>query len=330
VELHQTWASRRAWRVRARLLGLLALIALLLYPWTGGWILLLPLLSLLYPSKREEARALAEIDRKLGLVYRTALETPRKDPVYDRLWNEATQALKVAKLPPFPWWELTVALTIWLAAATTAPPIKPSGFLDNHLTFSEENEPAATRSKKDGVREKSNAGPTPAPDANTTADEQQLGSPNDESELGGKKTQPPSYDKPGEMSKDLNKKENVGRPDGQTKQGKRKQAESPLTSKPFNRGRALGKESSGDSPGGDEEISNTEETPGSLNLPSSKRDIPSLANLPPPDPHYLPNPWNSGSPPKEVQRAAERYIKNNPLPPGAAEAIKRYFELTGN
>ncbi|WP_456476953.1 hypothetical protein, partial [Oceanithermus sp.] len=89
MTLHRRWAARRAWRVRALLAALLALPAWLLAAWLGPWVVALALLPLAYPARRQEARALAEIDRELGLAYRTALETPADDPAYPRLRAEA-------------------------------------------------------------------------------------------------------------------------------------------------------------------------------------------------------------------------------------------------
>ncbi|WP_456415124.1 hypothetical protein, partial [Oceanithermus profundus] len=73
MDLHRRWAARRAWRVRAALAAILALAAWALKPALGPWALALPLAALLYPARRELAGALAEIDRRLGLAYRTAL-----------------------------------------------------------------------------------------------------------------------------------------------------------------------------------------------------------------------------------------------------------------
>lgn len=39
------------------------------------------------------------------------------------------------------------------------------------------------------------------------------------------------------------------------------------------------------------------------------------------------NPWPGGTPPDNVQRAAESYLQNEPLEAGARKAVQRYFEL---
>jgi len=47
-------------------------------------------------------------------------------------------------------------------------------------------------------------------------------------------------------------------------------------------------------------------------------------------PQKLPNPWASGTPPQNVQRQAEKYLENEPLPPEVRDIVRRYFELPQN
>lgn len=101
--MHRIWAARRAWRVR---LGIAIGLALLLFPlalWAHPAWLLASLLGLLYPWRWEESRALAELDRRYGLAYRSALEAPAHHPWRSQLQTEAEASLQGARLPAFPW-----------------------------------------------------------------------------------------------------------------------------------------------------------------------------------------------------------------------------------
>ena len=126
MDLHRRWAARRAWRVRAALAALLAALAWALKPALGPWALALPLAALLYPSRRELAAALAAIDRRLGLAYRTALETPVTDPAFPRLRAEAERLARRATPPPWPWREALLAAAVWALAAALPPAPHPA------------------------------------------------------------------------------------------------------------------------------------------------------------------------------------------------------------
>jgi len=306
VGLHQAWASRRAWRVRARLLGLLALAAWLLRPWMGGWVLLIPLLGLLYPSKREEARALAEIDRKLGLAYRTALETPTSDPQYERLQHEAEKQVRAAALPRLPWAELLLAAAVWLAAVLAPVP---------------QTTPAAKPLQQEVSSPGDGAEPAPG---------NHPGSPSttsgDDRDASPQKT--PSS-------------QGAAAPENATQPGKDGQ-ETPAHTEEVAPATADSGERGGKNGAGRQQESSAKNTPAGLDQEGRKAagssgelagsDRPPVAapavDVPAPEaPAELPQPWPAGTPPAEVKQAAERYIENNPLPPGAAEALKRYFEL---
>ncbi|WP_027882217.1 hypothetical protein [Meiothermus rufus] len=140
--MHRAWARRRAWRVR---LGLAAGLALVLLPLAWGvhpaWALLSGL-ALLYPSRWEEERALAELDRRYGLAYRSALEAPPDHPWRNQLQAEAETSLRTARLPPWPWALVALYLLslglVWLlpgaqpvvaqpeAPTQTSPPSSPA------------------------------------------------------------------------------------------------------------------------------------------------------------------------------------------------------------
>ncbi|GIW31632.1 MAG: hypothetical protein KatS3mg071_1806 [Meiothermus sp.] len=122
--MHRAWAARRAWRVR---LWLATGLALLLFPlaWLvhPAWVLG-SLLGLLYPSRWEERRALADLDRQYGLAYRSALEAPPHHPWRNQLQLEAAASLRGARLPTIPW--VFVALYLVLVGlAWVMPPLRP-------------------------------------------------------------------------------------------------------------------------------------------------------------------------------------------------------------
>ncbi len=140
--MHRAWAFRRAWRVR---LGLAAGLVLALLPlawWVHPAWALLSGLALLYPSRWEEGRALAELDRRYGLAYRSALEAPPDHPWRSQLQAEAEASLRAARLPPWPWALVVVYLLffglVWLppgaqpvvaqpeAPAQASPPSSPA------------------------------------------------------------------------------------------------------------------------------------------------------------------------------------------------------------
>lgn len=109
--MHRVWAARRAWWVRLGIaLGLVLLLlplAVLVHP---AWALV-SALGLLYPTRWEEPRALADLDRRYGLAYRSALEAPAHHPWRDQLRAEAEASLRGARPPAFPW----IAAGLYLA-----------------------------------------------------------------------------------------------------------------------------------------------------------------------------------------------------------------------
>ncbi|RDI94967.1 hypothetical protein DV704_08870 [Meiothermus sp. QL-1] len=120
--MHRAWAARRAWWVRLGLaLGLFVLLlplVLWLHPAWG----LLSALGLLYPSRLEEARALAELDRRFGLAYRSALEAPPRHPWRAQLEAEAEASLREARLPAFPW-GMALLYLLLVGVAWVLPPL---------------------------------------------------------------------------------------------------------------------------------------------------------------------------------------------------------------
>uniref|UniRef100_A0A7C3DMG2 Uncharacterized protein n=1 Tax=Meiothermus ruber TaxID=277 RepID=A0A7C3DMG2_MEIRU len=121
--MHRVWAARRAWRVR---LWLAIGLALLLFPlaWLvhPAWVLG-SLLGLLYPSRWEERRALADLDRQYGLAYRSALEAPPNHPWRNQLQLEAAASLRGARLPVFPW-AFAALYVLLLGLVWVLPPLR--------------------------------------------------------------------------------------------------------------------------------------------------------------------------------------------------------------
>ena len=357
MNLHRRWASRRAWQIRALLATLLAAAAWLLRGWLGYPALVLPLAALLYPSRRQEARALAEIDRSLGLAYRTALETRPGEPAYERLRQEAERVEKTAVLPRFPWPALLLAAGVWLAAGLLPPPQAAGQTTDRtaHQTqpAPEPNEQdGATRpdrpaGKPDAAKQESGQGTdrparerTPAATeggqkrataedaaveagdemgeqtaAETTAAgaaESEQASPTAE---GSREIATRNGASPAEAARDGTGREGMKTSEtGErtTGEGKEK-AGTGSAATPDQNGGPGGESGGGPGPGDD---------------PAANARTPKTMPVPPPRaPAGLPSPWEGGAPPAEVQQAAERYIENNPLPPGAADALKRYFDL---
>jgi len=352
MKLHRRWASRRAWRARALLAALLALAAWPLRVWLGYWALALPLLALLYPSHRQEARALAEIDRSLGLAYRTALETPLTDPAYRRLQREAAKVQERAVLPRFPWLELALAAAVWLAAGLSPPPRPPA------VTARQAAEPPVqTTQRSEGRQTQDETGPAssgqPAQAVGgreetkpgTGAEGERTGANESGQAEGGQMAS-------GETAGESASPEKGAAGEAATPAGGKYDREQPARSgarEPQPGGQEAGGEevgggqaqekgeeggqataASGESggvagAGGGEEAAGG----GGAGRPDGLTgDAPEAMPVPPPRaPAGLPSPWQGGPPPEDVQRAAERYIEDNPLPPGAAEALKRYFEL---
>ncbi|KZK16854.1 hypothetical protein A3962_04430 [Meiothermus taiwanensis] len=102
-------------------------LALLLFPlaWLvhPAWVLG-SLLGLLYPSRWEERRALADLDRQYGLAYRSALEAPPNHPWRNQLQLESEASLRGARLPALPW--VFVALYLALVGLAWLMPPPPS------------------------------------------------------------------------------------------------------------------------------------------------------------------------------------------------------------
>ena len=354
MKLHRRWAGRRAWRIRALLAALLALAAWPLRVWLGYWALALPLLALLYPSRRQEARALAEIDRSLGLAYRTALETPPSDPAYQRLRREAGEVEKRAALPRFPWLELALAAAVWLAAGLSPPPQLPAA-----TERQAAEPPAQTAQRPEGQQAQGETGPTSSGQPGQLDGNQQEAKPNAGAEAepaeanegdqaGGEQTTSPdgaegesaagekndageaATPAGGEYDREQPARSGAGEPQpgGQEAGGKEvgggqaqeKGEESGQT--------AAASGESGGVAGADNEEAAGGGNAGRPDGPTGNAAAPETMPLPPPQaPAELPSPWQGGAPPEDVQRAAERYIEDNPLPPGAAKALKRYFEL---
>jgi len=335
MDFHRRWAVRRAWRVRAVLAALLSLVA-----WPGRVLLgpaalLLPLAALFYPPGREEKRALAEIDEEIGLVYRTALETPTGDPAAPRLRREAAEAARRARLPRFPWAELALAAALWLAAGLL-PPLTgneaPATTAANPTAAAPEpagggeaqpEQPAdgqeQTSPSRSGPAAPEQKGVKPTADEEESGHDVASGSEKDAPEPAATRAQPApaatrqekgaASGEPASASEGSGEGQSAGTSGGED-------ASSPEAAPPGEKAGEAGSqplESAGGAGRGRESGGN--QPPKALAQPAAASG------------EKLPSPWPAGSPPEDVKRAAERYIQNNPLPPGAAEALRRYFEL---
>ncbi len=336
MDFHRRWAAHRAWRVRAMLAALLALAAWPGRALLGPAALFLPLAALFYPLRREEKRALAEIDEELGLVYRTALETPAGDPAAPRLRREAEEAARRARLPRFPWAELTLAAALWLAAGFLPP---PGGKAPTTSAASPGSTGAAQRP----------AGGKESQSADQEGGREQATPPRSGPAAPGQEEASPAANEEAPRQGDARSAEKGAREPAATRT-------QPAPAAPFScRVAASGEPASASEGSGEGQPAGTVGGEGAsvpkAAAPGEKageagaqlldstggagRGRKSGGNQPPKafaqpaaaGGEKLPSPWPAGSPPQDVKRAAERYIQNNPLPPGAAEALRRYFEL---
>ncbi|WP_457631650.1 hypothetical protein [Oceanithermus sp.] len=325
MDLHRRWAARRAWRARVLLAALLAVAAWALRPWLGYAALLLPLLALLYPASREEERALAEIDRRLGLAYRTALETPPDDPAYPRLRRAAAQAAAAARLPRPPWGALALAVLVWLAAAALPPPGGAGFWRESATAVRQDAGPAESprTADREGGRplESGDAEPAAegADDGAAGRAQEAAGQPASEPETGGQGAEAQNAD-----AREAGRSAAAGEgaaSGGDLQASGGEEAKSAVAAEEPAGAAAVAGDEGGGADGADG-------ASGGAGSDSGGPESPPLPAARPPQPEAgaLPDPWEAGPPP-DVRRAAERYIENNPLPPGAAEAIRRYFEL---
>ena len=346
MNLHRRWAGRRAWRTRFILAAVLAVASWLLRGWLGSWLLVLPLLGFVYPSRYEEGRALTEIDRHLGLVYRTALETPPTDPAYERLLREARRLEKTALLPRFPWLELFLAGSIWLAAALL-PLAAPAALTAGLPADATQTQDQAFSEKQEAASRKNGAASQGAPNHNqgdfkSKVDSQDMPtSENYPSKTIAEESEPkPPADAPMQNTKPAQSSSSGAGPEVREKpsqnapgkyfNGAAKPAEQRgsgnSAAKNRSRGEMAGEDATVDPAPKDQLAGGEGSPPGQPSEAGAQVLKPKF--LPQPvGQSELPRPWVGGSPPENVQQAAERYIENNPLSPGAAEALRRYFEL---
>ncbi len=362
MDLHRRWALFRAWRVRAWLAAALAAATWLLKPVLGVPALLLPLAALLYPLRWQLAPALADIDRSLGLVYRTALETPPADPAYPRLRAEAERAARAAVLP-LPLREAMLALALWILAAAApayAPPPPPlervAGGAAGEVGPAEGAAPRQSRPQEPfaGAREGAFETEAPRRPSQGDASREPVASgtrPPDETPVGGEPPQQPAAGERQGVGAAPAAREagSAARAEGAAKTGGLQEMQ-PAVAGTYTRGGSAtpapepGKDpagrvragasdgldgANGDGAGGPAtgDTGRGEGVPSPRVAASPAGDGAVHPGGPPAPP---PSPWAAGSPPPEVRRGAERYLQNAPLPPAAAEAVRRYFEITGS
>ncbi len=328
MTLHRRWAARRAWRVRALLAALLALPAWLLSAWLGPWVVALALLPLAYPARREETRALAEIDRELGLAYRTALETPANDPAYPRLRAEAERAARAARLPRPPWREAALALALWvLVLAASLPGRAPAPPAEAGAPAAPERAaPAASEPPPGRAGERPEAASGEAAPAETAEPPTGSMSPEaaEDAQPAGAEAAPGTEAaeglEPGEPAQGAEAVEGAAA-DAAEAEGTPAAAETAAEDTPV-RGEAARDGADGEGALAEGPAARGSAGAGSEAAGASAPEVPQ-----PQTPAGLPSPWAGGAPPEAVQRAAERYLQSAPLPPDAAEAVRRYFEL---
>ncbi|RIH93850.1 hypothetical protein [Meiothermus granaticius] len=411
--MHQIWAARRAWRQRLLRAGGLALLSLPLVLWSHPAWVLLSLLGLVYPSSREEGRALAELDRRYGLAYRSALEAPAGHPWHAQLEAEAQASLKEAKPPGFPWvfllvyglllgaaWLLPGVRWSWGAqpVGTTSqtapahpstaphPPASPSRV--SPLNPAEPQPPSPSSAPPDAGRASRPAGgeqgdgarPTPAaagqepPNRSSpgSAPGQDSAQPNPTQPGSSQNSAPPSPSgssqnaapaptgspsspsSPGSQASGNPQPDSrpMGGPEGQGSVPSDRGAAGNRSVGDGQRGRGIpegGRPAPSGANGGDAGTprpapagSSRSPDGGDAGAPANPTPIPPapagasrageapLGRAPGQNgtPQQLPSPWPAGSPPQKVQRQAQNYLENEPLPPEVRDLLRRYFELS--
>lgn len=391
--MHRVWARRRAWRKRLQgaLLGLLLLLplTLLVHPAWG----LLSLLALAYPARREERAALADLDRKYGLAYRSALEAPPDHPWRGRLEAEASASLSRAQPPAFPWPLALVYLAlvglIWVLpplqiparfsspqTSPTTPPIPPPQTSPGTTEQAPTNPaPTGQNPPSDEPTERASPGQAPQPTPPGQATPPSEGSPPQPSS--GRAPTPqnpqnppspgqsPTATQPGQTGQAQPSPNPPGQPSdarpdqpGPPGQGPQQQPGPEQTAQPGQPSKAnppgsgqngqpspaspeQPREGTPQQPQGPGSQQQGQSTPSSP--PSERGSGPARQPLPqitnprpngeapirrgPSQGQPLPNPWPSAQPPQNVQRQAENYLENEPLPPEVREVLRRYFEL---
>ncbi|XOB98493.1 hypothetical protein ACMC9I_11475 [Deinococcota bacterium DY0809b] len=390
MDLHRRWAARRAWRVRAALAAVLALAAWALKPALGPWALALPLAALLYPARRELAAALAEIDRRLGLAYRTALETSPADPAYPQLRAEAERAARAARPPRPPLAEAALALALWGLATALPVPAWPAATPPAEAVAGgaapTDGTPTAADPAPREARDRTEPAPPPAAEAPQTVEEAPAAEPEAQSpveeaappepqataERSPTETSPEAPapqetatgareadegaraasdarpeeqaageaveraaetgDGRGEAAPGADRPQTGAREDALPQSRAPQTAEGPPTDAAEAEGLWEGTAAPG-SPEGEAEgaagAAAGEDRGGARGAAAGGLEPvpPATKGAPEAPPAALPSPWEQGAPPAAVRRAAERYLQEAPLPPGAAEALRRYFEL---
>ena len=350
MELQKRWSRRLAWRRRAALLAALALAAGLLRPLLGPWSLLLPLAGLLYPSRLEERRALRQIDRRVGLAWRSAQEAAADHPLRERLAREAAAAARSAELPRFPYLALFASLSLWLAVVLYSPPTQPhSGVVarppaaagareasrpgEGGAAPAQTNGTAGRREQekvaKSGAAAKKEGANTLAGEKSASTGAEQL----QKQPTAGANTRP-TKKRPDPAG--VSGAERSGGPQEGAAPG-RANGVKPRAASAKRPSRAAGAHA--EKPEGAAPANSKTPAPqggrGSQSAALGAGGATAEGAPPPPasatkdDPQnaVLPSPWAAGGPPREVQRAAERYIQSTPLPAEAARALRRYYEL---
>ena len=318
--LHRRIAQRLAWRKRVALGFFLLLLGAVLALLTGERAgLLLPLAALLYPARREEARALTYLDR-FGLAYRAWLEADPGDPLYPELARAAEAQAQRVRPPRFPLLGLAALLVLWAALGLWAPsgPGAPE----------EVARPAAAPE-----RPRPAGGAAPAPEE----------PPEEAGKAASPSTSPRSRARPGEEA---------GKKGAETPEGTMPETARPAPGTAKDRprpGEEAGPEGAGRRlPGGAESGSEAAEGAppedgkalGRAASGSAAKGAPAwgagpgdsgVPPVPPPEPaagERLPSPWPKGRPPEAVRRRAADYLEAVPLTPAQRRVLEAYFGLS--
>jgi len=344
--LHRRIAARLAWRKRTAIAFGLLVAGSGLFALTGGsaW-LLLPLLSLFYPARWEEGRALLYLDR-FGLAYRTWLETDPSDPLYPELSRAAREQEARTPLPRLPLWEGVVLVLLWAGLGLGLPRL---GAMP--VAGSPEPPPALARE----------APPEPGDERSGGGVLPEMAGPR-VSEAEGAKPRPGSEPPTAGERPEARPRGVEGEPEapaeGEQREAARPEAGASTASKPEGQGAGVsppeGAEREPDAappgpgkgartPPSDAEAARPGEESGAreaqargpakgvggaagTGAPGAEAPLPRSAASG--EEGRLPAPWPEGKPPEAVRRRAERYLGEVPLTPAQRRVLEGYFGLS--
>ncbi len=351
--MHRRIAARLAWRKRMAIaFGLLA-AGSGLFALTGGpaW-LLLPLLSLFYPARWEEGRALLYLDR-FGLAYRTWLETDPRDPLRPELSRAARTQEARTPLPRFPLREGILFVLLWTAlglglprlgvvpgVGSTGPPPAPAREITPQPGHDRGGDGATPEAAEPRVREAEGAAPRPDSDPPASGERPQSrprgveGEPEapvegEQREAARPEAGASTASKPEGQGAGAPPPEGAEREPAAARPGQEKGAGIPP-------GEAVAEGAEAATPGegsGAREAREPGPAKGATGAvgegtPGAVAPLPRAAAGG--EEGRLPTPWPEGKPPEAVLRRAERYLGEVPLTPAQRRVLEAYFGLSGS